>query len=380
MPEDTAMKQNVSFKLLADGSKRIVQLTIGGRCVPTPSVFVTTSRFTVPNLTPDVFARSMKAEDRVGLLGHYESLAEDGAVLAKKSPFSMSKLCGYGENEPIFFASREAPYYHGMKSEKGDVLVLQNGVDWVSLYNLSGVTNISLSQLLPEAVMNLKPAAIMAPTDHYLAKASRLKRMKKSTESTKRYLDLSVKAATTDNALCIPTVILHSENAEASDKQEFVKHEMVNRLKTTSSGEHRIIAVVCDPDSLPLFSEHKNHDVVYFARGSLSPEQIIKYHSHGFDLFETLYATDAADLGIAITVNDEGHADYMTLKDSSFFEDFAPLITEEKCGCIACHGPDKTTRSYIHHLYMSRELLGPVYLSSHNLFQYAKLVKILRNK
>lgn len=358
-------------------SRRISKFIFNGKGFDGPNLMVTTTRFTIPNLTPDVFQRTLKAGQFISILGHYESLAEDNAILAKTSPMSMSKLCGYLED--VAFASKEAPYYHGIKKENADELLsLHNGPDWVSLYNLSGSSNMSLSQLLPIMVKNLKPAMVLAPTDHYLSKNARLKRIKKSSDISKRYLELTKRAASelSPEPLTVATVVLHAAHGEGHEKNSLVVNEMISRLKD-ATGE--MVAVVCDEESLPLFSEHRDPNILYFARGPLSPETIIKYHQNGFDIFETLYASEAADLGIALNISSSNEVSRISIKDEDYFNDFSPLMSEEECGCVACAGPDKTTKSYIHHLFTSHELLGPVYLTSHNLFQYGKLIKNLQS-
>lgn len=359
-------------------SRRISKFIFNGKSFDSPSLMVTTSRFTIPNLTPDVFQRTLKPGQFLSILGHYESLAEDSAVLAKTSPIPMSKLCGYLED--VAFASRETPYYHGIRKENADELLsLNNGPDWISLYNLSGSSNMSLSQLLPIMVKNLKPSMVLSPTDHYLSKNARLKRIKRSSDSSKRYMEFVKKAASElspDEPLTVATVVLHAAHGEGHEKNFLVVNEMISRLKDATG---KMVAVVCDEESLPLFSEHRDPNTLYFARGPLSPEAIVQYHQNGFDIFETLYASEAADLGIALNISSNNEVSRISIKDEEYFKDFSPLMSEEECGCVACAGPDKTTKSYIHHLYTSHELLGPVYLTSHNLFQYGKLIENLQH-
>ncbi|XP_075230202.1 queuine tRNA-ribosyltransferase accessory subunit 2 isoform X2 [Lycorma delicatula] len=62
------------------------------------------------------------------------------------------------------------------------------------------------------------------------------------------------------------------------------------------------------------------------------------------------------------------------LKDKIYFDDFSPIL--EGCTCAACRNH---TRAYIHHLYNTRELLGPVLLMIHNLHHYLEFFKFIRS-
>jgi len=62
----------------------------------------------------------------------------------------------------------------------------------------------------------------------------------------------------------------------------------------------------------------------------------------------------------------------LRLRNACHASDQRPL--EEGCPCRAClHG-----RSYIRHLFMAGEMLGPVLASIHNLTFYQRLVEMLR--
>ncbi|XP_069700890.1 queuine tRNA-ribosyltransferase accessory subunit 2 [Periplaneta americana] len=63
----------------------------------------------------------------------------------------------------------------------------------------------------------------------------------------------------------------------------------------------------------------------------------------------------------------------ITLTDKKYAEDFSPL--SDSCRCLACR---QHTRAYIHHLLQTRELLGPVLLSIHNLHHYLEFFRSIR--
>ncbi|PNF39844.1 Queuine tRNA-ribosyltransferase accessory subunit 2 [Cryptotermes secundus] len=63
----------------------------------------------------------------------------------------------------------------------------------------------------------------------------------------------------------------------------------------------------------------------------------------------------------------------ISLADKKYAEDFTPL--SRSCSCLTCK---KHTRAYIHHLLQTRELLGPVLLTIHNLHYYMEFFKGIR--
>ena len=58
----------------------------------------------------------------------------------------------------------------------------------------------------------------------------------------------------------------------------------------------------------------------------------------------------------------------LRLRNLQYERDDRPL--EEGCPCAAC----RRSRGYLRHLFMAREMLGPVLLSIHNLTYYQRLL------
>ncbi len=79
--------------------------------------------------------------------------------------------------------------------------------------------------------------------------------------------------------------------------------------------------------------------------------------ANGIDLFDCVLPTRLGRHGTAL-VRDER----WNLRNARFRNDHQPL--DETCGCEACCNH---TRSYLHHLIRSEELLGLSLLSLHNL-------------
>lgn len=71
---------------------------------------------------------------------------------------------------------------------------------------------------------------------------------------------------------------------------------------------------------------------------------------------------------------------YNTQSNDNFYiniyrykEDFTPFL--ENCECLACK---KHTRAYTNHLLVTRELLGPMLLTIHNLHHYKRFFESIR--
>ncbi len=63
----------------------------------------------------------------------------------------------------------------------------------------------------------------------------------------------------------------------------------------------------------------------------------------------------------------------LRLRNQIHQEDPRPL--DESCPCVACGH----SRSYLRHLFLAGEMLGPILLSIHNLTYYQRLLKAARD-
>jgi queuine tRNA-ribosyltransferase len=98
------------------------------------------------------------------------------------------------------------------------------------------------------------------------------------------------------------------------------------------------------------------------------PQDVFGGIEHGCDLFDCVSPTRVARHGRLYTL--DGH---LNIKNARYKEDFRPL--EESCTCYTC---THYTRSYLHHLMRSKELLGQTLGSIHNLHFMVSLVDRIR--
>ena len=98
------------------------------------------------------------------------------------------------------------------------------------------------------------------------------------------------------------------------------------------------------------------------------PEDIFIGAAAGIDTFDCVVPTRKGRTGCFYT-----HSGQIIIRNAEFKEDFSPIDSE--CECFVCTG---FTRSYIHHLFRTNEMLGPVLGSAHNIHFLTKLTAEIR--
>nr|CAG4640977.1 EOG090X08JG [Eulimnadia texana] len=121
--------------------------------------------------------------------------------------------------------------------------------------------------------------------------------------------------------------------------------------------------------------------------GAVSPATVLELVSLGIDVFDTSFPFLVTERGGALIFPNSLEAKSSssqlveTLPDNEetfcsnflYFDDLRPLL--EHCSCYACR---KFSRSYIHHLLVTGELLGPILLQMHNLHHYLDFFRNIR--
>ena len=93
------------------------------------------------------------------------------------------------------------------------------------------------------------------------------------------------------------------------------------------------------------------------------PRDLLAAIARGVDLFDCVMPTRNGRNAMAFT--DGGQ---IRLRNRRFERDRAPLSVD--CPCPAC----RHEKGYLRHLFMSREMLGPILLSAHNVTYYQRLL------
>jgi queuine tRNA-ribosyltransferase len=98
------------------------------------------------------------------------------------------------------------------------------------------------------------------------------------------------------------------------------------------------------------------------------PQDIIAAVAAGIDMFDCVLPTRCGRNSLIYTFDGQ-----LRLRNSQHATDPRPL--EADCPCLAC----RHSRSYLRHLFLSGEMLGPILASIHNLTFYQRLVARLRD-
>ncbi|MCL2338561.1 MAG: tRNA guanosine(34) transglycosylase Tgt [Proteobacteria bacterium] len=128
-----------------------------------------------------------------------------------------------------------------------------------------------------------------------------------------------------------------------------------------------------------------------YLMGAGTPIDILGAVERGIDMFDCVMPTRAGRTAMAFT-----RRGTMNMRNAKFRDDAAPL--DDECKCPACrmdegrrmtddgnftssviHHPSSLSRSYIHHLVKSNEILGAMLLTQHNLWFYQDLMRGIRD-
>jgi queuine tRNA-ribosyltransferase len=102
--------------------------------------------------------------------------------------------------------------------------------------------------------------------------------------------------------------------------------------------------------------------------GIAEPEDLFIGVAAGADTFDCVLPTRNGRTGGVYS-----EAGKYLIQNSKYAEDFGPL--DEKCGCPICA---HYTRAYIRHLFQTKEMLGMILLSQHNIYFLANLCERIR--
>lgn len=99
------------------------------------------------------------------------------------------------------------------------------------------------------------------------------------------------------------------------------------------------------------------------------PDDLILSIERGVDMFDCVLPTRNGRNGNAFTINGS-----ISIRNAAYKADVNPI--DNKCMCYTCQNFSK---SYLRHLFMSGEMLGPTLLSLHNIQFYIKFIDNIRN-
>ncbi|NQW46855.1 MAG: tRNA guanosine(34) transglycosylase Tgt [Planctomycetes bacterium] len=113
---------------------------------------------------------------------------------------------------------------------------------------------------------------------------------------------------------------------------------------------------------------HLPTDRPRYLMGVGQPRDIIAAVAAGIDMFDCVLPTRCGRNSLVYTFDGQ-----IRLRNACHSLDSRPL--EEGCPCLAC----RHSRSYLRHLFLAGEMLGPILASIHNLTFYQRLMARLRD-
>jgi queuine tRNA-ribosyltransferase len=122
-------------------------------------------------------------------------------------------------------------------------------------------------------------------------------------------------------------------------------------------------------ETLDVTVPHLPEDKPRYLMGVGTPDDILSAVARGIDMFDCVIPTRAGRTARAYTTTGVHN-----LRNARFADDPAPLDAD--CDCPACN---KHSRAYLHHLFRTREMLGPILLTWHNITFYQFLMRNIRS-
>jgi queuine tRNA-ribosyltransferase len=110
------------------------------------------------------------------------------------------------------------------------------------------------------------------------------------------------------------------------------------------------------------------HDRPRYLMGVGTPDDLIGAVQRGIDMFDCVIPTRGGRTARAFTTQG-----ILNLRNARFADEAGPL--DPACDCPACA---RHSRAYLHHLFKSAEMLGPMLLTWHNLTYYQRLMRGMR--
>ncbi|PPQ34321.1 tRNA guanosine(34) transglycosylase Tgt [Rhodopila globiformis] len=109
-------------------------------------------------------------------------------------------------------------------------------------------------------------------------------------------------------------------------------------------------------------------DAPRYLMGVGTPDDILGAVQRGIDMFDCVIPTRAGRTARAYT-----SAGIRNMRNARYADDAGPLDPE--CPCPAC---TRHSRAYLHHLFRTQEMLGPMLLTWHNITYYQSLMRGIR--
>uniref|UniRef100_A0A182MR31 Queuine tRNA-ribosyltransferase accessory subunit 2 n=1 Tax=Anopheles culicifacies TaxID=139723 RepID=A0A182MR31_9DIPT len=258
----------------------------------------------------------------------------------------------------------------------------------VPVYTRNGRRNISLEQYMT-LVESFRPDAYVPLYDGDTDMNSSKKREQKSLDRTEKFLEQCLEWHRNSDALHSCSIIgpvvggynekLREKSVEVLRKtDELFGGYLIDGLHMNGPSVTRLDGTALLP-VVTAVCKQLPEEKVRFCFGSYDPMLVLDMVAAGVDVFDTSYVylkavQEHRALVFSFDVSStEQHTTELDTTDSQWAEDFGPLLAG--CRCYTCQ---KHSRAYVHHLFNTREMLGPILLMMHNLHHYIEYFKTIR--
>ncbi|KAI9486567.1 MAG: tRNA-guanine(15) transglycosylase-like protein [Benjaminiella poitrasii] len=366
------MASAINFKIQQTDSnlirRGVLQFIKKNKSIQTPGCMSYTLRGSIPHLVAD----NLKALPIELVQISLEQFLEKNSPSSFQYPHGLHKYL-HLENYLLFCDIRDP-----LKISP----VSFNTDKYLSVESHGGVRQVT-PDLWAEALSHYRPDAASAMADNITDMEARTKRIKRSVDRSLKWLDENLVKSKELDIPIFAHVMGHTDvnervrSATATAERD-VQGFIINLLGLNKDELSKQIRA--STDNLP-------QDKPRIAYGLSSPEGILEGISNGIDLFDGSYAYKATEKGRAITFKfgealsskdnistESNQPKTLNLWDPQMAQVFEPL--DSTCKCDACARPH--TKAYIHHLLNAHEMLGPILLMSHNIYQLEQFMASIR--
>lgn len=267
---------------------------------------------------------------------------------------------------------------HGFMDWDGPILTDSGGFQVFSLPKVEiterGVTfefekGGEAIELTPERSMEIQAALgadIVMAFDHVVAHPASHHEAQDAVYRSARWLERCMKAMTRDdqNLFGIVQGSTYPDLRGLSVQMTCAQDLPGFAIGGLSVGEgHELMMDAIDVTE-PLMPEEKPR----YLMGVGYPEDIVEAVARGIDMFDCVIPTRFARSGVAFTRRGR-----IRVTNARYRTDKFPL--DANCNCYTCR---RFTRAYLHHLINSKELLGSVLATLHNVTFYQDLMRSIR--
>jgi queuine tRNA-ribosyltransferase len=268
---------------------------------------------------------------------------------------------------------------HTFTSWPGAILTDSGGFQVFSLSKLCKVTDEgvtfqshldgSLHHITPERAIEIQEALgadIMMAFDECVALPSSRERIEDALQRTQRWAARCQAARRrTDQALFGIVQGGHDPELRAQAAAGIVAIGFDGyAIGGLSVGEEKSVMYGMLDATVPLLPRDRPH----YLMGVGMPEDLVEGVARGVDMFDCVVPTRHGRTGSLFTSTGR-----VVIKNAQYARDEQPI--DPACACRVCA---RYSRAYLHHLFLSKEMLGVRLNTLHNLYYFAELMREIR--